>query len=94
MQSARLPGGGKAWFVRHGNGRFCNLKPASVEGRLLTGLFAAVVTAISAYFVSNDPDAVEIGAWIVLTFTATFLYIVTAVRMSAADRTQGRTRCF
>ena len=94
MNQVRLPGGGKAWFVRTGKGSQCGLKPASREGHLLTAVFAVVVGAIALYFASGDTGATEIAAWVVLTFAAAFLYIVTALRMSArAPETARRTKC-
>ena len=89
MTGVQLPDGGKAWFVRQGKRRHCGLKPVSLEGRLLTIFYASLVSALSLFFANGDPGQLSIAAWIVLILAATFLYIVTALRMSARAPARG-----
>ena len=83
MTGATLPGGGKAWFVRKKTRRGCGLKPVSMEGRLLTVAYAAFVSAVSWFLVDPEFRPVMLIAWITLLAAATFLFILTALRMSA-----------
>jgi hypothetical protein len=96
MKTVQLPHGGKAWFVRKRRGRHCGLAPASVEGHLLTAGYAAVVGAIAWFFARRgEIGAPLLGAMIVLMLALTFLYILTAWRMSAPAPTEpkGRDQC-
>ena len=95
MTSVRLPEGGKAWFVRRRRGRHCGLRVASMEGRLLTAAYAAFVTGASWLLVGKDANTARIVAFIVLILVATFLFILTAWRMSApaAASKEGGRKC-
>ena len=83
MTGAALPGGGKAWFVRRKKRRGCSLRPVSMEGRLLTAGYAAFVSAVTWLLVDPEFRPVMLIAWITLLAAATFLFILTALRMSA-----------
>ncbi len=95
MKTVRLPEGGKAWFVRSRNGWRCGLAPASVEGHLLTGIYAVVVSGSAWFFASGDLDALRVAAMVVLMLSATVLFILTAWRMSApaSAATKGGRGC-
>ena len=96
MSNVRLPEGGKAWFVRKRHGRHCGLSPVSVEGHLLTGAYALAVTAIIiVFFGRGQVDVMEIVAMVVLFAALTFLYILTALRMSGPAQAgpRGRGKC-
>ncbi len=93
MSSVRLPEGGKAWFVRRRRGRHCGLRVASMEGRLLTGAYAAFVTGAGWLLVGEDANTARIVAFIVLILVATFLFILTAWRMSAAAPNAASGKC-
>ncbi len=83
MINAQLPNGSRAWLVRTKGRRHCGLTPASMEGRLLTGVYGAFVAATAWFFAARDLDTASTLAWITLILAATFLYILTALRMSA-----------
>ena len=85
MVSYELPGGGKAWFVRRKKGSHCGLKPVSREGFLLTAIYALWVTGICWFFAERDIGVAMLVAWITLILAATFLFILTAWRMSASE---------
>jgi hypothetical protein len=95
MKTVYLPEGGKAWFVRRKRGRHCGLAPASVEGHVLTGFYAAAVSAVAWFFARGDMDAPRLAAMIVMMLAATILFILTAWRMSAPASTavKGSRRC-
>jgi hypothetical protein len=93
MNSVRLPEGGKAWFVRRRRGRHCGLRVASIEGRLLTAAYAAFVTGAAWLLIGEDANTVRVVAFVVLILVATFLYILTAWRMSASAPNTGNGRC-
>ena len=93
MSSVRLPEGGKAWFVRRKRGRHCGLRVASIEGRLLTAAYAAFVTGATWLLVDEDPDTARVIAFIALVLVATFLFILTAWRMSAPAPKAGGGKC-
>ena len=93
MKSVQLPGGGKAWFVKTRKGRHCGLKPVSAEGRLLTGAYGGFVGAVSWVFADADFRPVLLAVWIALVAAATFLYILTALRMSAPASGPGKGAC-
>jgi hypothetical protein len=90
MRRNALPGGGKAWFVRDGKRGRCGLRPASVEGRMLTAFYVAIVAASSMLFTRDGFSGMMVATWIVLIVAATILYIVTAVRMSARAPDSGK----
>ena len=90
MTSVQLPGGGQAWFVRYRKRWGCGMKPASIEGRLLTAAYAAWISALAWYFASRDVDAVLVALWIAIVIASTFFYIVTALRMSASASGSGK----
>ena len=92
MVSYELPGGGKAWFVRRKKGSRCDLKPVSREGFLLTAVYALWVTGVCWFFAERDVGAAMLVAWITLILAATFLFILTAWRMSASDSGTPRRR--
>jgi hypothetical protein len=92
MTSYELPGGGKAWFVRRKTGSRCDLKPVSREGFLLTAAYAVCVSGISWFFAERAVGVAVVVAWITLILAATFLFILTAWRMSASDTAPSRRR--
>ena len=92
MVSYELPEGGKAWFVRKKKGSYCGLVPVSHEGRLLTVFYALWVTGVSWFFETRDVGIAMVVAWVILILAATFLFILTAWRMSAADSSTPRLR--
>ena len=93
MNSVRLPEGGKAWFVRRRRGRHCGLRVASFEGRLLTAAYAAFVTGAGWLLIGEDANTARIVAFVVLILVASFLYILTAWRMSASAPNAGTGKC-
>ena len=93
MTRVQLPGGGRAWFVRYRKRWGCGMKPASMEGRLLTAAYAAWISGLTWYFANRDVDAVLIALWITITVVSTFFYIVTALRMSAPASGSGKGGC-
>ena len=78
-----LPGGDPAWFERYWMGRYYRLRPVTLQGYLVTIVFAAFVTLVSLFFADREPSAVDVTAWVLIVTAATFLFIMTAVRMSA-----------
>ena len=92
MISAQLPNGSRAWFVRTKRRSHCGLKPASMEGRLLTGFYAAFVSGAAWFFAERDFDTPAMVAGIALILAATFLYILTALRMSSPAPEIGKRR--
>jgi hypothetical protein len=92
MIDAKLPNGGSAWFVRTKGRSHCGLKPASMEGRLLTGVYAAFVSAAVWFFAARDFETPAMIAGTTLILAATFLYILTALRMSASAPEIGKGR--
>ena len=92
MTSHELPGGGKGWFVRKKKGGHCGLVPASREGHLLSAAFVMWVTGVSWFFVERDVDVPMLASWIALILAATFMYILTALRMSASETSSRRRR--
>ena len=92
MISARLPNGSRAWFVRTKGRSHCGLKPASMEGRLLTGVYAASVSGVAWFFAARDFETPAMIAGTTLILAATFLYILTALRMSAPAPGIGKGR--
>ena len=95
MKTVRLPEGGKAWFVRRRRRGHCSLRPASIEGRLLTAAYAAFVTGAAWLVIGDgeDTNAARLTAFIVLILVATFLFILTAWRMSAPAPNAGSGEC-
>ena len=93
MSSVRLPEGGKAWFVRRRRGRHCGLRVASIEGRLLTAAYAAFVAGTAWLLIGEDASTARVVAFVVLILVATFLYILTAGRMSASAPNTGNGIC-
>ena len=93
MNSVRLPEGGKAWFVRRRRGRHCGLRVASIEGRLLTAAYAAFVAGAGWLLIGEDASTVRVVAFVVLILVASFLYILTAWRMSASAPNAGSGNC-
>ena len=83
MTATRLPGGGKAWFVRTRKQHGCSLKPVSFEAHLLTAGYALAVAAASGLQFGGEPGTAHVVAWATLMAAATFLYVLTALRMSA-----------
>ena len=92
MTSYELPGGGKAWFVRRKKGSRCDLKPVSGEGFVLTATYALWVTGTCWFFAERTLGVAMVVAWIILILAATFLFILTAWRMSASDSGTPRRR--
>lgn len=92
MTGVRLPDGGKAWFVRHRKSWGCGMRPVSTEGRLLTGAYAGWIGVLSWFFADHDLDTLMVALWITLILTSTFLYLVTALRMSASSSESGQWR--
>lgn len=95
MTTYRMPGGGRAWFVRVKKRLGCGLRPVSREGQLLTGAYAAWVALVTAFFVADDPGTAEIVAAVAILASSTILYIVTALRMSApaSSDAKGKHSC-
>lgn len=93
MSSVRLPEGGKAWFVRRRRGRYCGLRVASIEGRVLTAAYAAFVTGASWLLIGEDASKARIVAFVVMILVATFLFILTAWRMSASAPPAATGKC-
>lgn len=92
MSNVRLPAGGKAWFVRRRRGRHCGLAPSSVEGRLLTAFYAFWVGAMVWLVLGDDPGAARLVVFVTIVLASTFLYILTALRMSAPAAAPGKER--
>ena len=92
MSEVRLPAGGKAWFVRKGNAWCCSLTPASTEGRVLTAVYALWIGAMVWLVLGDDPGAARLVAFLTLVLASTFLYILTALRMSARAQGSGKRR--
>jgi hypothetical protein len=83
MAAYRLPGGGKAWFLRSRGRDGCHTKPVSVEGHLLTGAYGLWIAGIAWLLADGDPGTAEIVSAAAIVVASTILYIVTVVRMSA-----------
>ena len=83
MKSARLPEGGKAWFVRKGKASHCSLTPASVEGHLLTAFYVVWIGALVWLVLGEDPGVARVVAFIAVVLASSLLYVLTAWRMSA-----------
>ena len=85
MSEARLPGGGKAWFVRRGS-RWCyQLTPVSPAGWVLSVVYVLAAIAISLFFLGDEEMAgpLEWAGWGVLLTAATILFLVVVINMSA-----------
>ena len=92
MRRVEMPHGGKAWFVRRKRGRHCDLRPASLEGHLLTGGFAAWVGGVAWFFADREVGLPALFSGLAVVLASTILYMVTALRMSAPapDRSKWR----
>ena len=90
---ARLATGGEAWFVRRRKGRFCDLKPASKSGHILTGLYIAWIALVSALVVEKEESVSLIVVGVVVMLASTLLYLVTALRMSAPASQTDKGTC-
>jgi hypothetical protein len=96
MKTVHLPEGGKAWFVRRRKGWHCTLTPASIEGHVLTIVYALAVSAVAWFFAGGgDIDTPRLAALIVMVLAATVLFILTAWRMSASvpAASKGSRKC-
>ena len=84
MKTGYFANGGRAWFVRFRNAEGCQMEPASLQGWLLTGVYILFLGGVSWTFLVGDRDAGDWFAWSVLVAAASFLFAVTAYRMSAS----------
>jgi hypothetical protein len=66
------------------------MKPVSLEGHLLTFGFAAWVTGIAWWLAARNIGTAGLVASVTVILASTFLYIITALRMSAPARGNGR----
>ena len=85
MSEARLPGGGKAWFVRRGS-RWCyQVTPVSPAGWILSAVYVLAAVTISLFFLGDEERAgtLEWVGWAVLLTAATILLLVVVFNMSA-----------
>ena len=78
----RLPGGGKAWFVRYRRGASYQLVPCAKEGWLVVAGFL-VVNLLAVLLLLPEPTLVRWAAWGTIEIAATVLLIVVAFRTSA-----------
>ena len=78
----RLPGGGKAWFVRYRRGMSYQLKPCATEGWLVIAGFVAA-NLLGGLLLIPEPTPVRIVAFGTVIVVAAVLLVVVAYRMSA-----------
>lgn len=82
--TARLPGGGKAWFERVKRGASYKLNPCSAEGWLVIAAFVAV-NLLSVLILIPEPTPIRLVAWGTVEVVAVVLLIVVAFRMSPPE---------
>jgi len=78
----KLPGGGKAWFVRYRRGMSHQLAPCAKEGWLVIAAFVAV-NLLAVLLLMPEPTPPRWVAWGTIEVIATVLLVVVAYRTSA-----------
>ena len=78
-----LAGGDAARFERYGPSRYYRLRPVTLQGYLVTIVYAAFVTVVSLFLANGDLGALNVTAWVLIVTAASFVFIMIAVRMSA-----------
>ena len=77
---------------RYGTGHYPRLRPVTLQGYLITIVFAVFATLVSLFFANGDLGLVNVAAWIAIVAAATFLFVTTAIRMSARTGPPRRKR--
>ncbi|MBC9034820.1 hypothetical protein IAG41_20710 [Sphingomonas sp. JC676] len=95
MSEHRLPGGGKAWFVRTRSRTSYKINPCSAEGwwGLIGYTVLMTVSPLAILLMGpQPPSTVHWIIWAVLLLAMTAIFLVLAFRMSAPleDKENGR----
>ena len=80
----------RPWFVRTRGRHGCHIKPAALQGHLLTGAYGLWIAGIAWLLADRDPGAAEIVSAAAIVVASTILYIVAVLRMSAPAPAKAR----